>query len=41
MDFTGKPLTGMVFVSAAELDDATLAMRVRRGLEFTGSLPPR
>ena len=41
MDFTGKPLTGMVLVSAAELDDSTLATWVRRGLEFTRSLPAR
>ncbi len=41
MDFTGKPMTGMVFVAAASLDDATLQGWVRRGLEFTAPLPAK
>lgn len=42
MDFTGRPMTGMVYVSAdgfAEDDD--LRAWLRRGLDFTGSLPPK
>lgn len=41
MDFTGKAMRGMVFVAAANLDDAGLQAWVTRGLEFTGSLPPK
>ncbi len=41
MNFTGKPMTGMVFVTGADLDDATLDAWVHRGLEFTASLPPK
>ncbi|HVL99118.1 MAG TPA: TfoX/Sxy family protein [Egibacteraceae bacterium] len=41
MDFTGRPMTGMVFVAAAGLDDVTLDGWVRRGLSFTRSLPPK
>lgn len=39
MDFTGKPMTGMVFVAASALDDTALEAWVRRGLRFTTSLP--
>jgi TfoX/Sxy family transcriptional regulator of competence genes len=41
MDFTGKTMTGMVFVAAADLDDDTLDRWVGRGLAFTSSLPPK
>lgn len=41
MDFTGRPMTGMVFVEGAALDDAALGVWVRRGLTFTASLPPK
>lgn len=41
MDFTGRPMRGMVFVAAATLDDGELATWVRRGLDFAGSLPPK
>lgn len=41
MDFTGKPMTGMVFVAAAGLDEPGLEDWVERGLAFTGSLPPK
>jgi hypothetical protein len=33
MDFTGKPMTGMVFVAATSLDDATLDSWIHHGLE--------
>jgi hypothetical protein len=40
MDYTGRPLKGMVYVEedaiAADLDDW-----VNRGAEFAGSLPPK
>lgn len=40
MDFTGRPLKGMVYVEedaiVADLDDW-----VSRGVEFAGSLPPK
>lgn len=42
MDFTGKPMTGMVYVAPAGIaDDGALRAWVRRGLDFTGSLPPK
>lgn len=41
MDFTGRPMTGMVSVTGADLDDAALGAWVRRGLTFTASLPPK
>jgi len=42
MDFTGRPSTGMVYVSAAGVaDDAALRSWVARGLAFTASLPAR
>lgn len=41
MDFTGKPMAGMVLVAHTSLDDATLDSWVRRGLAFTRSLPPK
>ncbi len=39
MDFTGKPMTGMVYVAAANLDDTALQSWIHRGLTFTASLP--
>jgi len=42
MDFTGRPMTGMVFVDPPALDtDAKLASWVLRGARFTASLPPK
>jgi hypothetical protein len=42
MDFTGKPMRGIVFVSAAgTATHADLEAWVDRGLDFAGSLPPK
>jgi len=42
MDFTGRPLTGMVMVDPAGLTEpAALRSWVERGLAYTGSLPPK
>lgn len=42
MDFTGRPLKGFVFVDPAGIrTEAALARWVRRGIEFTTSLPPK
>ena len=42
MDFTGKPMTGMVYVGEeGVVDDADLARWARRGLAFARSLPPK
>lgn len=42
MDFTGKPMTGMVYVAPGGLaDDEDLAAWVGRALDHTRSLPPR
>lgn len=41
MDFTGKPMTGMVFVAGDGLDDDALDGWVGRALAFTTSLPPK
>jgi TfoX/Sxy family transcriptional regulator of competence genes len=42
MDFTGKPMRGMVVVDGAGLDaDETLDEWVQRGLQFALSLPPK
>lgn len=42
MDFTGTPMTGMVYVGADGVaDGADLRAWVRRGLDFTGTLPPK
>ena len=42
MDFTGKPMKGMVFVAAAGIAKKPgLERWVDRGLEFAGSLPPK
>lgn len=42
MDFTGRPMTGMVMVSGdAIAEDDDLAGWVERGAAFAGSLPPK
>jgi TfoX/Sxy family transcriptional regulator of competence genes len=42
MDFTGKPLRGMVYVAAAGLrTEAGLRAWVDRGLRFVNALPPK
>jgi TfoX/Sxy family transcriptional regulator of competence genes len=42
MDFTGRPMKGLVYVDGARLDsDTRLADWVRRGVAFAGSLPPK
>jgi TfoX/Sxy family transcriptional regulator of competence genes len=42
MDFTGRPMKGLVFVSPEGLEaDADLEGWVRRGLAFTSTLPPK
>jgi len=42
MDFTGRPMRGMVMVALGGLQDAaSLRAWVDRGLAFTGSLPPK
>lgn len=42
MDFTGRAMRGMVYVSAAGIEgDAELEAWVRRGIEHARSLPPK
>lgn len=42
MDFTGRPMTGYVYVEPAGFaSDAELRAWVRRGLDYTRSLPPK
>jgi TfoX/Sxy family transcriptional regulator of competence genes len=42
MDFTGRPMPGMVFAGPKAVDDdADLARWLERALEFNASLPPR
>jgi TfoX/Sxy family transcriptional regulator of competence genes len=41
MDFTGRPMTGMVYVERADLDDAGLRRWVERAAAFARSLPPK
>jgi TfoX/Sxy family transcriptional regulator of competence genes len=42
MDFTGKPMKGMVYVDAAGIaKDAALRAWVERGLHFVRALPPK
>lgn len=42
MDFTGRPMTGMVFVDPPGFErDADLAAWVARGVAFTAALPPK
>ena len=42
MDFTGKPMKGMVFVDATGIaKHPDLERWVDRGMDFAGSLPPK
>lgn len=41
MDFTGRPLTGMVFVSPEGLRGAALGRWVGQAVTFARSLPPK
>lgn len=42
MDFTGRPLAGMVYVDPAGYrSDATLARWVQRGVDFVSRIPAR
>jgi len=42
MDFTGRPMRGIVYVSApGTTTDSALEAWIDRGLEFAGSLPPK
>ena len=42
MDFTGKPMTGYIYVSEARYKrNADLARWVNQGVEFVQSLPPK
>lgn len=42
MDFTGKPMRGMVFVSSEGVDaDADLEAWIERGVAFSSSLPAK
>jgi len=42
MDFTGRPMTGMIFVDSPALaTDAGLAAWTRRGANSAASLPPK
>ena len=42
MDFTGRPMKGMVYVGAEAIqDDDTLLAWVDRGLAFVETLPPK
>ena len=42
MDFTGKPLRGMLYVSCDGIEsDEDLGAWVERGASFAGSLPPK
>ena len=42
MDFTGKPMRGMLYVECAGIEeDADLTAWVERGVAFAGSLPAK
>lgn len=41
MDFTHRPMKGMVMVSGEVLDDATLSSWVGRAKDFVGALPAK
>ena len=41
MDFTGRPMTGMVFVAPEGLRGAALGRWVGKTLAYTGTLPPK
>jgi TfoX/Sxy family transcriptional regulator of competence genes len=41
MDFTGRPMTGMVYVESAGLRGVALRNWVERGVAYARSLPPK
>ncbi len=41
MDFTGRPMTGMVYVDPDGLDDGDLRRWIAQAADFTRSLPPK
>ena len=42
MDFTGRPMTGMVMIATDGLEsDEALEQWIRRGIEFVSSLPSK
>ena len=41
MDFTGRPMTGMVYVERPGLDDVELRRWVTQATDFARSLPPK
>lgn len=42
MDFTGRPMKGLIYVDGASLEsDAWLEAWIGRGVAFAGSLPPK
>ena len=42
MDFTGRPMTGMLYVDGGALRNAkTLAQWVQHGADYAASLPPK
>ncbi len=41
MDFAGRPMKGMVYVSPAGVKDDSLRLWVERGLRFAESLPAK
>jgi len=42
MDFTGRPMRGLLFVAAEGLEsDAALLRWLERGIRFAASLPPK
>lgn len=42
MDFTGKPMKGMIYVDSSGIEtDAALAAWVQWGINFAGALPPK
>lgn len=42
MDFTGKPLRGMIYVAAEGIaEEPELAAWIARGVQFVRSLPPK
>lgn len=42
MDFTGRPMKGMIYVAPEGISDRRkLASWIRAGLDFASSLPPR
>ena len=41
MDFTGRPMTGMVYVEREGLDDAAVRPLVEQAVGFARSLPPK